>query len=120
LKKLLCKLPAPAVAALIWILSSQSVLPQPRGIPDLDKVSHFAVYAVLAAALSLWFPGEKRGRLRVFMLIACIASVYGIIDEIHQYFVPGRTCSPWDWIADALGAAAGAGAVLAAGRLRRE
>jgi VanZ family protein len=47
--------------------------------------------------------------LGTFILTACIAAVYGIVDEIHQYFVPGRDCSPWDWVADALGAAAGAG-----------
>ncbi|MDR2019268.1 MAG: VanZ family protein [Treponema sp.] len=117
MKKLIWKLPAFAVAALIWIFSSQSVLPRPPGIPGFDKVMHFAAYAVLAAALSPWFPRRKQGRLEAFLLTACIASVYGVIDEIHQYFVPGRDCSLLDWIADALGAAAGAGAALAAGRL---
>jgi VanZ family protein len=112
LKKLIRKLPAPVIAALIWILSSQSVLPRPPGIPAFDKAVHLVAYAVLAVALSLWFPRGKRGRLGAFILTACIAAVYGIVDEIHQYFVPGRDCSLWDWIADALGAVAGAGAVL--------
>ncbi|MDR1374790.1 MAG: VanZ family protein [Treponema sp.] len=117
MKKLIRKLPALIVAAFIWILSSQSVLPRPPGIPAFDKAAHFAVYAVLAAALSLWFPGGKRSCLRVLILTICIASIYGVVDEIHQYFVPGRDCSLWDWIADALGAAAGGGVALMVWRL---
>jgi VanZ family protein len=45
-------------------------------------------------------------------LTALLGSVYGVIDEVHQYFVPGRDCNVWDWIADTLGAILGAGAIL--------
>lgn len=30
-------------------------------------------------------------------------SVYGASDEFHQFFVPGRTCEFYDWVADFLG-----------------
>ena len=33
--------------------------------------------------------------------------VYGITDEIHQYFVPGRFADPWDLLADMVGALLG-------------
>ncbi|MBR4011522.1 MAG: VanZ family protein, partial [Spirochaetaceae bacterium] len=33
-----------------------------------------------------------------------IVSIYGIIDEIHQSFTPGRSSTISDWIADTLGA----------------
>ena len=36
----------------------------------------------------------------VVLLIACL---YGISDELHQYFVPGRVASLWDVIADSIG-----------------
>ena len=36
------------------------------------------------------------------------ASLYGISDEIHQIFVPGRTADPIDWLVDTCGAALGA------------
>jgi VanZ family protein len=52
-----------------------------------------------------------------FFATALAASLYGIIDETHQYFVPGRDCNVWDWLADTLGAFLGAGAMLAALRL---
>ena len=30
--------------------------------------------------------------------------MYGVVDETHQYFVPGRSSSVGDWIADIVGA----------------
>jgi VanZ family protein len=41
------------------------------------------------------------------------------VDEWHQQFVPGRSASVEDWIADALGAIAGTIAYTSA-RARRE
>ena len=78
-----------------------------------DKVQHLIAYAVLALALGLWFSPERwRQRpLGVFLLTAALASLYGATDELHQYFVPGRDCNVWDWIADTLGALLGAAAV---------
>jgi VanZ family protein len=110
--KYLPKLPALLTAGTIWILSSQSALPRPKGILGFDKAAHLAAYAVLAAALAPWYSREQwRTRpFRRWALIAALAAVYGISDEIHQYFVPGRDCSFWDWIADVLGAVLGAGA----------
>lgn len=45
-----------------------------------------------------------------------IASAYGISDELHQSFVPGRDCNVWDWLADTLGAIIGAGLVMVSAR----
>jgi VanZ family protein len=104
--KLLVKLPAPVTAAGIWYLSSQSILPQPKGILGFDKFQHLLAYFVLAAAIALWFPREKwrRSGPRLPVFTAALSSAYGIIDEIHQYFVPGRDCNVWDWLFDTLGA----------------
>ena len=40
-------------------------------------------------------------------ILGALTSLYGIIDEIHQSFTPGRSCSVFDWFADTAGAAAG-------------
>ena len=92
---------APAVlwAALIFFLSSG-----PRDIPapevvGIDKVLHFGAYGVLGFLLA-------RGRLS-FALTALIGILYGASDEVHQMFVPGRSPSVFDWIADAAGVLAG-------------
>jgi VanZ family protein len=44
---------------------------------------------------------------------------YGATDEWHQRFVQGRFATVDDWIADALGAAVAAAALLVLARRRR-
>ncbi|MFQ9741932.1 MAG: VanZ family protein [Slackia sp.] len=46
-----------------------------------------------------------------------IASLYGVTDEIHQIFVPTRSCDPADWAVDTV--AAIVGAILAYAVIRR-
>jgi VanZ family protein len=110
----LLKLPALLIAGMLWFLSSQSILPKPKGIFGFDKLQHLLAYAVLAGVAALWTPREiwKRRGFTVLLCTALAASAYGVIDEIHQYFVPGRNCNVWDWLADTLGAFGGAGAAL--------
>jgi VanZ family protein len=121
IQKILLKLPAPLIAAFIWFLSSQSILPQPKGILGWDKLQHVLAYAVLAAAVGFWPSGAFWGRRPALALLftALAASAYGVIDEAHQYFVPGRNCNVWDWIADTLGAVSGASAMAVLGRTRK-
>jgi VanZ family protein len=120
--RILLKLPAFLIALIIWVLSSQSTLPHIKGVLGLDKLQHFLGYAVLAAATGLWVPraGWKERGTRYFFLIVAIASIYGLIDEIHQSFVPGRDASVWDWMADTLGAFAGTGLVAVVLRKLRQ
>ena len=103
----------------LWVLSSQSTLPEMKGPFSFDKFLHFSAYAALSFAVGLWFSGETRLKqpLRVFLICTAIASGYGIVDEIHQYFVPGRSSDVLDWVADTLGAMAGAGVLLLATRI---
>ena len=114
LRAILLRLPAPLVAGVIWILSSQSILPQPKGILGWDKLQHLAAFATLAVAVGLWASPAfwKRRSVLSLLLAAIISSAYGAVDELHQYFVPGRDCNFWDWLADTLGAFFGATAML--------
>lgn len=120
--KIVIKAPAVLIAAAIWFLSSQSVLPQPKGILGFDKVQHLIAYAVLAGTIGVWFSMDqwKNRVYRTVLLVIVIASAYGVSDEIHQSFVPGRDCNVWDWIADTLGAVLGAVAVMFAARNSRQ
>jgi len=98
--------PALFYAATLFTLSSFSALPSaPMGVSD--KVEHFTAYGGFALTL-LW--GLSGGRLstvswRAALGATAIASLYGVTDELHQYFVPGRSCDVHDWFADTTGAA---------------
>ena len=95
-------LPAIAWMAVIFWLSSEAA-PLPGGIEIPDKVAHFGVYAILGALL--WWAARPRP-LAAAALAIVVASLYGASDELHQRFVPGRTCDLRDWMADFAGAAA--------------
>jgi len=113
-RTVLLRLPALLIAGIIWLLSSQRILPQPKGILGWDKLQHFLAYGALSLAAGLWaspFFWKRRPALAV-LLTALAGSAYGAIDEFHQYFVPGRDCNVWDWIADTLGAFLGALAMM--------
>ena len=90
---------------LIFYLSSQSQLLPPL-MHGTDKIIHTIVYFILAILLyfSLFKSGVRQYLLAISLLLAVI---YGISDEIHQYYVPGRIASIGDVVADSLGALIG-------------
>jgi len=102
------------LAAAVWMgllfaLSAQPELPLPPG-PWLqnvyDKFGHAVAYGVLAwllwRALRQHYPPSRA----LGAMCAGLAIAYGISDEVHQAFVPGRTPSVADLAADGVGALA--------------
>ena len=73
-------------------------------------MAHAAAYAVLGALLLRAVAGADWSRITAggVLLAFVLAVSYGLTDEFHQSFVPGRTPELRDLAADALGAAAGA------------
>ena len=67
-----------------------------------DKLQHAGAYAILGILAWRALAGRK-GLWRAIVAVL-IAAVYGIADEAHQGFVPGRECSLLDWVMDAAGA----------------
>lgn len=99
-------LPPAAVAAVV-----------PRGG---DKVVHAVVYGGFALLCLRAFHG-RLGPLRAPAAAGAIllAMTFGLIDEWHQAFVPGREASGLDWTADAVGILLALGGLaLFAGRRR--
>ncbi|WDP92254.1 MAG: VanZ family protein [Desulfobacter sp.] len=105
--------------AIIW----QSSFPSPIK-EDLfefqDKWLHFTAYAVMAWLAARTMDMERPGitGIRLFLAAAGFAILFGLSDEIHQSFVPGRTASLWDWAADILGSTAGAGLFIRRRRIK--
>lgn len=98
-------------ALLIFVLSS---------IPNLtthdrfsyefsDKIAHLLIYMPLGffiySAQQEWPLVERRYSFKLTMIFGVL---YGISDEIHQLFVPGRYFEVADFIADGLGIFLGA------------
>lgn len=79
--------------------------------------AHFAVYTVLGGLLFLAFTFETDEPGRAVALSVLVASLYGVTDEFHQAFVPGRLPEAADWGMDTLGALTGALLTLALIRL---
>lgn len=67
------------------------------------KAAHFSVYAVLGALGAAAAYSFRINSLSAF--IYCV--LFAASDEIHQYFVPGRSCELRDFLIDLAGAAAG-------------
>lgn len=87
------------IAALIFAASTRSRLAGPS-VEGIDKVTHFAVYGLLATLV------VRNGRgARAAWWSIVVVSLYGISDEWHQSFTPGRSVEFADWLADTMGAA---------------
>jgi VanZ family protein len=103
--------PAAVWAAVLFLLSAIPVTDDVSWLPINDKVLHVAVYAVFGGAL-VW--GRFRGRVDwPHVVLVAVGALYGVSDEWHQAFVPGRTVSLLDWIADITGILVGYSVVLA-------
>lgn len=97
--------PAAVWAAVLFFLSALPEVPPAVGFQVNDKVLHLSFYGVLGSALA-W--GAHRSLARVSHRIPIAAGIlYGVTDEIHQMFVPGRTPSIADLAADAVGVVVG-------------
>ena len=116
--RVLSWLPAAAVMALIFLLSS--IPGDELPLPDFrfsDKLAHFLAYSVLGALIGwrhslrarlggrpaedrpgAWFPDTSG---------ALVGILFGLSDEIHQLFVPLRLFAWSDFAADGLGVLAG-------------
>jgi hypothetical protein len=105
-----------------YYISSMPKPPVPEVLlfPHSDKLLHAIAYgglAVLASWGTVARPGSRsrrafrrlqrrpRQRYGQGMRFAFILALgYGIFDECHQAFVPGRSASFADWLADGIGA----------------
>lgn len=104
--------PAWAAMALIFAASGVSSVPSAARAID-DALLHGAGYGVLAALLLRGLAAARWDgvTVRTALLAAALATLYGATDELHQWFVPGRSAEWSDLVADAAGAAAVCGAL---------
>ena len=71
------------------------------------KGAHFSIYTLLGICLFLplnRYTG-KLGHAALAAWLFCVA--YAVTDELHQYFIPGRSCELRDLLIDSSGALLG-------------
>lgn len=96
-----------ALGWMTWIfyLSNQPALNVPPLFEHQDKAMHFIAYGLLGIFVLAMMPLPSAGYTTTqAWLSTLVASLYGISDEIHQSFVPGRSPEVLDWVADTVGA----------------
>jgi VanZ family protein len=98
---------------ILWAVAlfTQSSIPATE-IPSFwvfsyDKVIHALIYVVFAWAVHRAIANQTTFPLLArhqYLFTFLIVALYGATDEVHQYFVPERSCSLYDWFADCFGA----------------
>lgn len=65
------------------------------------KFAHFSLYFILSLIIYLagYYINFKHPEVFTFMVV----TIYAISDELHQYFVPGRSCEIRDMLIDVAG-----------------
>ena len=75
-----------------------------------DKINHFLAFFILAVLLFLTLKYQRKSYYffnRASLIAFSICLIYGVIDEVHQMWIPGRSSEVLDWLADGFGALAG-------------
>lgn len=71
------------------------------------KSAHFCIYMLLGALLSIPYMRYLRRTRAALPAAWATALLFAVTDEVHQYFVPGRSCEARDVAIDASGALLG-------------
>ncbi|MBU4326241.1 MAG: VanZ family protein [Proteobacteria bacterium] len=103
---LLRVIPMLLVMGIIFFFSHQSgnTLRLPS-LPGVDKICHIAIYGLLAMAVLWYFNSEKQlSLIKVALKTVFFCLVYAMSDEFHQSFIPQRSVSGLDLLADLMGA----------------
>jgi len=102
-------LPVIIYAAAIFVFSSQSAINAPEVFPYSDKLLHFLEYAIFGFLLlrALCSTGAVSVGVGLRAIAVILAVIYGLSDEIHQHFVPGRAMDMMDFLSDSVGALVG-------------
>ena len=101
------------IASLIWmgLIFWESAIGDYSSVPGakdghndfLSSIVHVLSYLILCFLFikSFIVSGVERNKSIIYGFL--LASLYGITDEWHQYFVPGREMHFGDWLLDVAG-----------------
>ena len=107
------------VLAWMAVITAGTSIPRPPSllIESGDKIAQFVVYAVLGALLVRAFRGVGGyGTWRAALAGIVSGCAYGALDEVHQAFLPTRSCSAGDLAADVIGVVGAVAIITVIGR----
>lgn len=88
---------------LIWTLSSLPSHDLPGlKIISIDKVAHLGIYLILGILVNGVLTSIKAGKPTISLVYA-ILLLNAALDEAHQQYIPGRSVSIYDLMANSLG-----------------
>lgn len=96
-------LPALLCAAGVLFVGSRPNLKPPISFSNSDKVAHVSEYMVLGLMLTRATMATWKAKVPAALLAVSLGLLVGTTDELTQAHVPGRSCSGFDLMADAVG-----------------
>ncbi len=96
-----------------WIILFTATSIPAQSVPSFgvgDKFNHFFAYFILAILLYLTLSFQEKSiftQRNAALLTIAIILLYGVLDELHQMLIPGRSAEFLDWAADAIGTICG-------------
>lgn len=96
-----------------WILLFTLTTLPTESVPSVgvnDKLEHLLAYFGLSFLLYLTLHFQKKSiilKKYAVLFTFLVIFVYGIMDEVHQLLIPGRSCELLDFLADLLGGVIG-------------
>ncbi|MGE5480981.1 MAG: VanZ family protein [Chloroflexota bacterium] len=108
IRRFLLSLPALLITLTIYFFSDIPQGPVRMHFMHQDKILHFIAFFTYGVALQLLFGANipKINRKKIIIYVILTGTIYGALDEWHQYFVPGRECDALDLLADLIGVSA--------------
>lgn len=91
---------------ILWVIYQANTNPHSslfksiKLFPNSDKLGHFILFGILTLSINLAFQFKSYRRVYLGTLIV---SIFVLIEEATQYFIPTRTMSIIDLIADGVG-----------------
>jgi hypothetical protein len=92
-----------ALAAAVTLCSSITLPTWGQPKYGTDKLVHLMLFGLLANFVGRMTFVRRCRPLGVYTAVL-IVSFFGVVDELHQHFTPGRSMDVLDWTADTLGA----------------
>ena len=90
------------IAGIIFYLSDLTSLPK-IGPVFYSIAYHMVIFSLFTLFLFISIKSSKKIKAWQIIIVLIIAIIYAVLDEVHQYFVPGRHAGLQDVLYDLVG-----------------